>query len=133
MSQLLFAVSASKQKMSLRNGLKDVQRRLRKGETGIVVFAGDVTPVEIMCHLPGVCESKDIPYVYTPSRQELGTAMGVKRGSLMVLVREHEDFKELYDEIKQEIKYLPQPLWIQSTLHILSSYMLTIIEFYNFT
>ena len=114
MSQLLFALSASKQKMSLRNGLKDVQRRLRKGETGIVVFAGDVTPVEIMCHLPGVCESKDIPYVYTPSRQELGTAMGVKRGSLMVLVREHEDFKELYDEIKQEIKYLPQPLWIQS-------------------
>ena len=33
------------------------------------------------------------------SRQDLGTAMGVKRGCLMVMVREHEDYKELYDEV----------------------------------
>ena len=25
--------------------------------------------------------------------------MGVKRGCLMVMVREHEDYKELYDEV----------------------------------
>ena len=31
----------------VRNGLKDVQARIRKGETGIVVFAGDVTPIEV--------------------------------------------------------------------------------------
>ena len=46
-----------------------MQSRIRKGERGIVVFAGDVTPVDVMCHLPAVCEEKDIPYVYTPSRQ----------------------------------------------------------------
>ncbi|KAG7190766.1 hypothetical protein KM043_006838 [Ampulex compressa] len=70
---------ASKHKTYLRNGLKDVQKHLRKGEKGIVVFAGDVFPIEIMCHLPVVCEDKDIPYCYTPSRQDIGTAMGVKR------------------------------------------------------
>jgi len=97
----------SKHKTFVRNGLKDVQARIRKGETGIVVFAGDVTPIEVMCHMPAVCEEKGLAYVYTPSRQDLGTAMGVKRGCLMVMVREHEDYKELYDELKAEIDALP--------------------------
>ena len=38
---------SAKQKDQLRNGLKDVQARIRKGERGIVVFAGDVTPIEV--------------------------------------------------------------------------------------
>merc|ERR1712228_572387 len=96
-----------KHKTFVRNGLKDVQSRIRKGETGLVVFAGDVTPIDVMCHLPAVCEEKNLPYVYTPSRQDLGTAMGVKRGSLMVLIREHDDYKDLYEECKAEIEKLP--------------------------
>lgn len=58
----------AKQKNLIRNGLKDVQSQIRKGATGLVVFAGDVTPIEVMCHLPAVCEEKGIPYIYTPSR-----------------------------------------------------------------
>ena len=58
----------SKHKGFVRNGLKDVQGRIRKGETGLVIFAGDVTPIEVMCHMPAVCEEKSLPYCYTPSR-----------------------------------------------------------------
>merc|ERR1711878_232138 len=96
-----------KHKTYVRNGLKDVQARIRKGERGLVVFAGDVTPIEVMCHLPAVCEEKGLPYCYTPSRQDLGTAMGVKRGSLMVLIKEHEDYKDVFEECKTEIEKLP--------------------------
>lgn len=99
-------VLAAKNKTYCRNGLKDVQMRIRKGETGIVVFAGNVTPIDIMCHLPVVCEEKDIPYCFTPSRTDLGAALGVKRGTLMVLIREHADYKELFDEVKEEVKHL---------------------------
>merc|ERR1712223_197514 len=96
-----------KHKTHVRNGLKDVQSRIRKGEKGIVVFAGDVTPIDVMCHLPSVCEEKGLPYVFTPSRALLGQAMGVKRGSLMVMIRKHEDFAELYAECKDEVEKLP--------------------------
>merc|ERR1712223_897594 len=96
-----------KHKTHIRNGLKDVQSRIRKGEKGIVVFAGDVTPIDVMCHLPSVCEEKGIPYVFTPSRALLGQAMGVKRGSLMVMIRKHEEFEELYQECKTEVEQLP--------------------------
>ncbi|KAF2890358.1 hypothetical protein ILUMI_15815 [Ignelater luminosus] len=97
---------AAKHKTYVRNGLKDVQKRIRKGEKGLVIFAGDVSPVDIMVHLPGVCEDKNIPYCFTPSRTDLGAALGIKRGSLMVLVREKEDYKELFDELKQEVSNL---------------------------
>merc|ERR1711997_840914 len=96
-----------KQKTHVRNGLKDVQTRIRKGEKGLVVFAGDVTPVDVMCHLPAVCEEKGLPYVFTPSRALLGQAMGVKRGSLMVMIRKHDDFAELFQECKDEVEQLP--------------------------
>merc|ERR1712113_568492 len=96
-----------KHKTFVRNGLKDVQSRIRKGEKGIVVFAGDVTPIDVMCHLPAVCEEKGLPYVFTPSRSLLGQAMGVKRGSLMVLIKKHEDYEELYNECKEEVEKLP--------------------------
>lgn len=59
-----------------------------------------------MCHLPGVCEEKSIPYVYVPSRTDLGAAMGVKRGCLTVLVRTHEEYKDSFDELKEEVNHL---------------------------
>nr|CAG4644476.1 EOG090X0JRW [Lepidurus arcticus] len=95
---------ASKQKTYLRSGLKDVQRQVRKGETGLMIFAGDVYPIEIMCHMPAVCEEKDIPYIYTPSRMDIGAAMGVKRGCIMVLIRPHADYQELYNDMAEELK-----------------------------
>jgi len=101
---------ASKRKTFLRRGLKDVQLRIRKGETGIVVFGGDVTPVDVMVHLPGVCEEKNLPYCYVPLRADIGAAMGFKRPCLMALIRENEDYKELYDECLAEVKALPLPI-----------------------
>jgi len=75
----------------------------------LVVLAGNPSPIEIMCHLPAVCEDKAIPYVYVPTGRDIGTAMGVKRCSLVVLIRKHEDFSDLYDEVVEEVKLLPIP------------------------
>ncbi|KAG5343714.1 NHP2 protein, partial [Acromyrmex charruanus] len=101
---------ASKYKTYLRNGLKDVQKHLRRGHTGLVVFAGDVYPIDIMCHLPIICEDNNIPYCFTPSRMDIGAAMNMKRGSLVVLITEHHEYRELYDEIKAAMKTLSAPL-----------------------
>ncbi|RWS06240.1 H/ACA ribonucleoprotein complex subunit 2-like protein, partial [Dinothrombium tinctorium] len=101
---------AAKRKTFLRSGLKDVQTRIRKGETGLVVFAGDVTPIDVMSHLPVVCEERGLPYVYVPLRYDISTAMGVKRPCLMVLIRLHDDYIDLYNECEAEMKELPIPI-----------------------
>lgn len=35
----------------------------------IVVLAGDTSPVDVICHMPIVCEEGDLPYCYTPSKE----------------------------------------------------------------
>ncbi|XP_053645046.1 H/ACA ribonucleoprotein complex subunit 2-like protein isoform X2 [Cherax quadricarinatus] len=99
---------ASTHKTYLEASVKGVQKWLRKGMKGIVVFAGNVSPIEVMCHLPALCEDNQVPYIYTPSREDLGAAMGVTRGVLCVFVREHEDYKELYNKALDDIKKVPK-------------------------
>lgn len=68
---------ASKEKGFLRIGFRDVQKQLRIGQKGLCIFAGDTTPIDIMCHMPAVCEEKKVPYCYTPSRQDLGKSLAI--------------------------------------------------------
>ncbi|XP_046939319.1 H/ACA ribonucleoprotein complex subunit 2 isoform X1 [Lynx rufus] len=58
---------AVKQKQ-IRRGVKEVQKFINKGEKGIMVLAGDTLPIEVYCHLPVMCEDRNLPYVYIPSK-----------------------------------------------------------------
>ncbi|ETN86453.1 ribosomal protein L7Ae [Necator americanus] len=82
----------------LRQGLKDVQKAMRKNEKGIAVLAGNVSPIDVYSHIPGMCEEMEIPYAFTPSREQLGLAAGHRRPAILLLIRPHPDYQELYDE-----------------------------------
>lgn len=93
----LIKKSAAK-KDKLHRGLKNVQTKIRKGSTGLCVFAGDVTPIDIYCHLPIVCEDKRIPYCFLPSKREIAEALGAKRHCIVALILADDDYKDLYDK-----------------------------------
>ena len=59
----------------LRTGMKDVSKAIRKNEQGMVVLAGNVSPIDIYSHIPAICEEKGLPYIYTPSKEQLGLAV----------------------------------------------------------
>lgn len=109
---------ASKHKGAFRSGLRDVQTRIRKGERGLVILAADVTPIDVMCHIPGICEGLDIPYVYVPLRSDISNAMGVKRPTLMALVvasptidltkEPYSSYADLYQECIEGVKALTE-------------------------
>ena len=40
----------------LRRGVKDVVKTIRKGTKGICVIAADVSPVDVISHIPILCE-----------------------------------------------------------------------------
>lgn len=35
----------------------------------IMILAGDVSPIDVITHIPVLCEENDIPYVYVPSKE----------------------------------------------------------------
>lgn len=47
-----------------------------------------------------------------------GAAMGVKRGSIMVLIKPHPSYKDAFDEMFQEMKAMPIPVDRQDGLQL---------------
>jgi len=76
--------------------------------TRVVILAGDVTPVDIMTHMPTWCEEKEIPYIYVPTKYDLGEGLG-KSACIMAIIKEGESYKSAYDELVEELKYVPIP------------------------
>jgi len=72
----------------------------------LVIIAEDVEPEEIVMHLPPLCEEKRIPYVYVPSKMELGRAAGIEVSAASACIIEPGEAKDLIDEIIKEVEKL---------------------------
>lgn len=71
---------------AVKRGVPEITKLLRKEKKGIVIFAGDIFPVELMCHMPILCEDKNVFYAYVHSRSELGLAINSKRPVSVVFI-----------------------------------------------
>ncbi|KAL9612961.1 MAG: hypothetical protein Q9167_002490 [Letrouitia subvulpina] len=108
---------------ALKRGVKEVVKALRKSPNpssssqpklpmAIVVFAGDVSPMDVISHLPVLCEDKHVPYVFVPSRHKLGEACLAKRPTSVVMVgkekgkRAAEGDEPWGDTYKHLVKYV---------------------------
>lgn len=108
--KLYKVVKKAQKSKRLKRGVKEVVKGLRKNEKGIVVLAGDVSPIDVVSHIPVFCEDKEVPYCFVPSRRDLGTAGGTKRPTSVVLIQTHDDYKDLYQEAHTAIAALPLPI-----------------------
>ena len=93
----------------IRRGVKEVNKSFRKKEKGLCILAGDVSPIDVISHIPIVCEKNKIPYVYVPSREALGTYAQTKRPtSVVILIKPDKEDKnrETYDKLVEVIKML---------------------------
>ncbi|EIW71656.1 hypothetical protein TREMEDRAFT_27964 [Tremella mesenterica DSM 1558] len=81
-------VKRSSKVRQLRRGVKEVVKALRKGEKGLLVLASNITPVDVISHLPLLAEeAAGVEYCWVLSKEELGAAGGTKRATSCVLVR----------------------------------------------
>ena len=71
-------------------------------------MAADISPVDVLSHIPVQCENKDIPYAFVRSRMELGIAAETKKPTSVVLLMEPEDkkYKKKYQAILEKIQEL---------------------------
>jgi U4/U6 small nuclear ribonucleoprotein SNU13 len=59
--------------------LTKVTKTLNRNQAEFIVLAADAVPLEILLHLPLLCEDKNVPYVFVSSKTKLGRACGVSR------------------------------------------------------
>jgi len=95
---------AAKEKGGIRRGVKEVVKALKNGEPGCAIIAGDISPIEVIAHVPILCEEKDVAYVYVPSKEDLGTASMTKRPTSIVLITSKPAYADAYAECEREMR-----------------------------
>jgi len=108
--KLYKAVRKAQKAKRLKRGVREVVKGLRKDEKGVVILAGDVSPIDVISHIPVFCEEKEVPYCYVPSRKDLGSAGGTKRPTSVVLIQTSDQYKDLYEECHSAVDALPLPI-----------------------
>ncbi|CAN0908405.1 H/ACA ribonucleoprotein complex subunit 2-like protein [Linum grandiflorum] len=71
----------------LKRGVKEVVKSIRRGHKGICIIAGNISPIDVITHVPILCEEAEIPYFYVSSKEDLATAGNTKRPTCCVLVQ----------------------------------------------
>uniref|UniRef100_A0A7S4L602 H/ACA ribonucleoprotein complex subunit 2 n=1 Tax=Paramoeba aestuarina TaxID=180227 RepID=A0A7S4L602_9EUKA len=90
----------------IRRGVKEVVKAIRKNEKGICVIAGDISPIDVVTHIPVLCENAGIPYAYVPSKEALGFSCFTKRPTSVVVIKEGDSFKKDYEKTFAIVKAL---------------------------
>lgn len=102
----LEAVELARDTGRIRKGTNETTKAVERGQAKLVVIAEDVDPEEIVAHLPPLCEEKEIPYIYVPSKKELGAAAGIEVPSASVAITEPGKGRELVEDIAAKVKEL---------------------------
>ncbi|KAI9759507.1 MAG: hypothetical protein M4579_002266 [Chaenotheca gracillima] len=121
--KVLKSVKKAAKNKTLKRGVKEVVKSLRKSTStaaavgkapGVVILAADISPMDVISHIPVLCEDHGFPYLYVTSRAELGSAGNTKRPTSVVMISPErggkkkaegealegeEEFKEVYKDL----------------------------------
>jgi len=100
------AVERARDTGKLKRGTNEVTKVAERKQAQLVVIAEDVDPPEVVAHLPALCDEKEVPYVFVPSKRELGAAAGIEVGAASVAISNPGEAADLVKEITERIKEL---------------------------
>lgn len=83
---------------SIHRGVKECEKAIKKTPAktpatapsdapGLVIIAGDISPMDVIMHFPLLCEEHNVPYLFIKSRADLGVAACTKRATSVVMLK----------------------------------------------
>eukprot|EP00298_Acanthocystis_sp_HF-20_P029909 c8884_g1_i1.p1 GENE.c8884_g1_i1~~c8884_g1_i1.p1 ORF type:complete len:128 (+),score=28.45 c8884_g1_i1:24-407(+) len=90
----------------LKKGANEAIKTLNRGECDLIIMAADAEPIEILMNIPIQCELKNVPYIFVPSKVDLGRACGVSRPVIAcsVITNPQSQLKNQIESIKISIE-----------------------------
>lgn len=96
----LEAIEVARATGKVKKGTNEATKALERGTAKLVVVAKDVTPAEVIMHIPVLAKEKGIPCVEVSSKEELGTAAGITVPTSAVAILAEGDAKNLIRDIR---------------------------------
>lgn len=89
----------------IKVGINEVTKTIERNTAKLVVIAQDISPAEIVMHVPIICKEKSIPFTYVSTREELGKISGIgAKASAIAIVDEgvlKKEFSALLSKIEE--------------------------------
>jgi ribosomal protein L7Ae-like RNA K-turn-binding protein len=98
------AVEIANNTGKLRKGVNETTKCIERGLAKMVILATDVTPEEVVMHLPVICNEKKVLCVEVPSKLELGKAAGLDVATSSIAIEEMGDSKKFIEDIKRKLE-----------------------------
>jgi large subunit ribosomal protein L7Ae len=105
-NQAYQAIEMARDTGKLRRGVNEVTKAIERTTAKLVVVAEDVAPPEIVAFLPVLCDEKQVPCIFVPTKKELGTAAGIEVGTTAVAIVEAGNGKEIVKAIAAKLAEL---------------------------
>jgi len=93
----------------LKKGANESTKTLNRGQSKLIIMAADAEPLEILLHLPLLCEDKNVPYIFVNSKEALGRACQVARQVVACSVV-HKDGSQLASQLDECCKSIEKLL-----------------------
>jgi len=103
------ALRQAKQTGKIRKGTNETTKAIERVVAKLVIIAEDVEPPEVVAHLPIICEERNVPFVFVPTRASMGPALGIDVGAASACIVESGDAQPLIDQVVSEISKLKVP------------------------
>ena len=100
------AVEKARDSGKLKRGVNEATKAIERATAKLIIIAEDVTPPEIVAYLPILCDEKKIPYIFVPTKKELGKASGIEVGTTAIAITEEGNSKELIMNITKKTEEL---------------------------
>jgi len=103
-SPIYEALRVASETGKVKKGTNEATKAIERGVSKLIVIAEDVEPPEVVAHLPILCEERGTAYVFVPSKQELGKALGIEVTSAAAAILDSGDAQHIINEVVASIE-----------------------------
>ena len=100
------ALEVARDTGTVRKGTNETTKAVERDSAELVYIAEDVSPEEIVMHLPELADEKEIPFVFVETQDDVGHAAGLEVGSAAAAVVDAGDADEQVEDITSKVEDL---------------------------
>ena len=83
----------------MKKGTNETTKAIERGVAKLVIVAEDVEPPEVVAHLPILCDERNIPYVFVPSKSQIGASLGIEVNAASACIIDAGEAQPLMEQI----------------------------------
>lgn len=103
------ALRQSKQTGKVRKGTNETTKAIERGIAKLAIVAEDVEPPEVVAHIPLLCEERNVPYIFVPTKAQIGPAIGIDVPTASACIVEPGEAQGLVSQIVAALEKIKKP------------------------